>query len=529
MDSDTVFKQFLESSENAALRDILVADNKLSQDEAAPAALPDSNNFSTQHGIAETERVEQPQGQPTEAAPELDEEKPKHLYLNEIEDEINVNGAQAQECDMQWTHLMLSPDLLRGIHHKGFVKPSRIQQVALPLILGKGSNIIAQAKNGSGKTATFALALLSKVDQSVPAIQGMCLCPTRELAVQNVQVMAQLGKFTRIKIFLGVPQCSRYEPEDEYHLYVGTPGKTLEFLRKRSINFFNTKMIVMDEADELINQENNMGPQVMQIRLSFRRPVQILLFSATFSEEVYKFATRVAPDAHIIQVRLRWSVAFKALQVKREQLTLDCIEQRYMVCTDDNDKFKKLCEFYASMIIGQSVIFANSRESAFNLSQRMRDHGHAVSLLCGSLGPRAGLNSMTPEIRDRIMREFKDGETKVLICTDVLARGIDVPQVTLVVNYELPFVYSGSARLAKSRQICMVSLQDACFVTLAQETYLHRIGRTGRFGAKGMAINMVTPDELELIESIKQFYKCQIEALECDPESIENVLRNIRA
>lgn len=195
---------------------------------------------------------------------------------------------------------------------------------------------------------------------------------------------------------------------------------------------------------------------------------------------------------------------------------MDCIEQRYMVCVDNEDKFRKLCDFYASMIIGQSVIFVNARGAAFDLSQRMREHGHAVSLLCGSLGAQSGNNAMTPEIRDRIMREFRDGETKVLICTDVLARGIDVPQVTLVVNYELPFLYSGSAQAYGRRPICM-------------ETYLHRIGRTGRFGAKGMAINMITPQEMELIDSIKQFYNCNIEPLECDPESIENVLRNIRA
>lgn len=492
MDDNTIFKEYMSRDNNVELRQALGSDGV----NAAPAPNPLE--------IQKADLITESQNTTYDVtAEDVDETKPKHVQLDEIQDSIKVNGTDQEIYDLQWNQLPLSLELLRGIHQKGFEKPSRIQQVALPLILGSGSNVIAQAKNGSGKTATFALSLLSKVDQEVPAIQGMCLCPTRELAVQNVQVISQLGQFTRIKTFLGIPQCAPYDPNENYHLYVGTPGKTLEFLRKRMINFLNTKLLVMDEADELINPENNMGPQVLQIRLTFRRPIQILLFSATFSDEVYKFAMRVAPDAHMIQV-------------KRENLTLDCIEQRYMVCVDNEDKFRKLCDFYASMIIGQSVIFVNARGAAFDLSQRMREHGHAVSLLCGSLGAQSGNNAMTPEIRDRIMREFRDGETKVLICTDVLARGIDVPQVTLVVNYELPFLYSGSAQAYGRRPICM-------------ETYLHRIGRTGRFGAKGMAINMITPQEMELIDSIKQFYNCNIEPLECDPESIENVLRNIRA
>ncbi|CDR97874.1 DEAD/DEAH box helicase, putative [Babesia bigemina] len=455
--------------------------------------------------VTEPEEKENVTKQPSqvETAVEIEQQKPKHYHLDEIQDAIKVNGVYAEEQDLEWTDLMLSPSLLRGVQHKGFIKPSRIQQIALPLITNSSTNLIAQAKNGSGKTATFSLALLSCVNENMPAIQGVCLCPTRELAVQNVQVLAQLGKFTRIKYFIGVPQCVPYGRGEEYHIYVGTPGKTLEFIRKRTIDFQNTRMIVLDEADELVNPDNNMGPQVMQFRLSFRHPVQILLFSATFSEEVQKFAQRMAPDANMIQV-------------KRQQLTLDCIQQHYMVCSDDDDKFNKLCELYASMIIGQSVIFVNSRNTAFDVSLKMREQGHAVSLLCGSMSKQAGSNSMGPEIRDRIMREFKDGETKVLICTDVLARGIDVPQVTLVVNYELPFLYSGSARFSRDRKIAM-------------ETYLHRIGRTGRFGAKGMAINMINPNEMYLIDSIKEYYECNIEPLECDPESIEDLLRNIRS
>eukprot|EP00371_Babesia_bovis_P000561 XP_001609208.1 DEAD/DEAH box helicase [Babesia bovis T2Bo] len=490
MDDEKIFENFLKSEENAALRQLL-----------NPGGNINLNNV----GNTNINGSQQPIAGDVASGLPRDVNLVKHQQLDEIVDEILVDGEPAPENNLQWNQLMLSPELLQGIHHMGFVKPSRIQSVALPFILGHGTrrnNIIAQAKNGSGKTATFSLALLSKVEPMMPEIQGICLCPTRELSVQNVHVLSQLGKFTKIKIFLGVPMCVRYQAQDGYQLYVGTPGKTLEFMRKRVINFGNTKLIVMDEADELINRETNLGTQVLTIHQMLSRSVQVLLFSATFSDDILRFAERVA-------------VHPKKIQVRREKLTLDCIEQRYMICVDDEDKFKKLAELYASMIIGQSVIFVNAKENAFQLSQRMRDHGHAVSLLCGTMNPRATTNAMTPEVRDRIMREFKDGETKVLICTDVLARGIDVPQVTLVINYELPFKFAGTTRMASSKQICM-------------ETYLHRIGRTGRFGAKGIAINMITPAELELIESIKQFYHCNIELIECDPESMEVMVRNLR-
>ncbi|UVC49342.1 DEAD-box family RNA helicase [Theileria orientalis] len=501
MDSDSIFKQFLAREENSELRQIYTQDTNIFDSTTS------NNQFNTglnTQGMGHMHSERQMNlNLNFGSGPSNSFIAPKHLMLDEIADTLLVDGVQFNENpDMPWTQLALSQDLLKGIQNMGFARPSKIQQCALPLILNTGTNLIAQSKNGSGKTATFALAMLSKVNVNVPLVQAFCLCPTRELATQNVQVIQKLGQFTQVKTFLGVPQCQRFEESDKYHLYVGTPGKTMDFLKKRIINTMNVGMLVLDEADELINQQNNMGTQVLQIRHMLRGPVQIVLFSATFSDNVYKFATRIAPSAHMIQV-------------KREQLTLDCIDQRYMVCNDEDDKFNKLSEIYSSMIVGQSVIFVNSRETAFKLSQKMRDQGHAVSLLCGTLGPNAGPNSMTPEIRDKIMKEFKDGETKVLICTDVLARGIDVPQVTLVINYELPLEYSG----AKNPELRSV----------AMETYLHRIGRTGRFGLRGMSINLITVNDMALVDSIKQFYNCNVEPLECDPEALENMVRNFRS
>lgn len=210
--------------------------------------------------------------------------------------------------------------------------------------------------------------MLAKVNPSIESLQAFCLCPTRELAIQNKNVIDDLGKFTGIKTFVGIPQCPRFEKTDKYQLYVGTPGKTMDLLKRRILPTENVILLVMDEADEMINPENNMGPQAIQIRTQFKRPIQILLFSATFSDNVLKFATQVAPQAHLIEV-------------KREQLTLDCIDQRYMICDHEEDKFKKLCDLYTSMILGQSVIFVNSRDTAFKLSQRMKNAGLVVIII----------------------------------------------------------------------------------------------------------------------------------------------------
>lgn len=207
-------------------------------------------------------------------------------------------------------------------------------------------------------------------------------------------------------------------------------------------------------------------------------------------------------------------------------------------------KFTVLSSLYSSMCLGQSVIFVNSRRSAFSLALKMQEEGYAVSLICGTQAQ--GPEKMGIEMRDRIMDEFRKGETKVLICTDVLARGIDVPQVTLVVNFDLPLVYQGRVTTspmdkptsgmanavdafagwegAKERS----ALSDSNGPRVNMETYIHRIGRTGRFGLKGIAINLVTSHEEGLLQQIRDFYRCDIESMDEDPEEIEQMIRKLR-
>ncbi|KAF8818063.1 DEAD/DEAH box helicase [Cardiosporidium cionae] len=426
----------------------------------------------------------------------------KHTHLSEVDAIVAVeraDGDSAYVAATSWEKLNFSGDLLKGIYQKGFNKPSKIQAAALPLILLESENLIGQAQNGSGKTATFALCMLSKLEFQKREPQALCLCPTRELARQITTVIEELGQYTQLLTYLAVPQNEIYKSQSGAHIVVGTPGKTLDLIKRRILPLQSIKLFVLDEADEMIDRRNNMGTQVQQIRRCFRNPLQILLFSATFPDEVKDFAVSMVPNA-------------SKITVEKENLSLKSVSQFYMMYTDEDSKFQLLSDLYGSMTIGQSVIFVKSRKSAFELALRMKTVGHAISLICGTQS--SGPEKMEHSMRDRIMSEFRAGETKVLICTDVLSRGIDVPQVTLVINYDLPLEYQG--RLQGSN------------ITVSMETYIHRIGRTGRFGLKGIAINLVHRHQLPLIAQIASFYNCEISELSNDLEDIEKMVTNLR-
>eukprot|EP00921_Rhytidocystis_pertsovi_P004156 GHVQ01007195.1.p1 GENE.GHVQ01007195.1~~GHVQ01007195.1.p1 ORF type:complete len:580 (-),score=105.95 GHVQ01007195.1:490-2229(-) len=430
--------------------------------------------------------------------------------LNEDEEPVSSDGPKRVSeietahlhSSMSWADLKLGPELLKGVLNKGFEHPSKIQAMALPEIIGNRRNIIAQAQNGSGKTATFALAMLSRVNQSNREPQCLCLCPTRELATQNVSVIRDLGKFTQVTAFLAVPQCPRYDKMMGAHIVVGTPGKTLDFLKKRIINANSISMFVLDEADEMIDPKLNMQPQVQNARSFLDPNVQILLFSATYEERVKTFAEETVPNPIKIQIR-------------KEALALKYIMQFYRKCRNDDDKKVQLADLYACMTIGQSIVFVNSRQTAFSLSLWMKEQGHQVTLICGSKSNTD--EQMDHSVRDEVMQEFRKGETKVLITTDVLSRGIDVPQVTMVVNYDLP--------RSMTRQ---AGYDGGMKSPINMETYLHRIGRTGRFGLKGIAVSLLTEGDLLLLDHIKSYYECEINELPGDPEEIDDMLHNMR-
>jgi ATP-dependent RNA helicase DDX19/DBP5 len=309
----------------------------------------------------------------------------------------------------------------------------------------------------------------------------MILAHTRELAQQVAGVVGDLGKYLGVVITTLVPK--QDWAGQAGHVLVGTPGKTLEYCKKRWVKVDQVKCLVLDEADVMLNQDNQMGPQVNMVRRFLPQELQSILFSATFPDQVRAFASQIIPKAAKIVVR-------------KEELTVSNVHQLFQDCGDYDDKYRKLSDLYTFLtMIGQSIIFVNSRETAFRLARQLRDQdGHSVSLICGS---RVGNESqLDPKERDRVMAEFRDGVTKVLVATDVLARGIDVPSVTMVVNFDLPLMFStGDNRHQNAPNM---------------EEYLHRVGRTGRFGQPGIAINLVNGRERSLLDEIRLYFQCDI-------------------
>lgn len=393
-----------------------------------------------------------------------------------------------------WEELSLKPELLKGIYSKGFAKPSKIQAVALPHILKTSQHLVAQAKNGSGKTATFALAIISKINANDDHCQALCLSPTRELARQNLDVIEELAKFCGLKTFLACPPAKSVN--SPVQVVSGTPGKVADLMRV-SLDLSHLMLFVLDEADVMLDRQNNMGSQVLDISklVKRNRSVQVLLFSATFPDRVVRFADHMAPDAI-------------KLTMKKEELTLSTTDQFWMdLIGRDNAKADTLVRLYAAMSIGQSVIFVNQRTTAKSVADMMKEKGYSVTLICGSGGKGDGMNHAERELR---MKEFRDGVTRILVTTDLLSRGIDVPAVTLVINFDLPqsFVERGQ---------------------IEYETYLHRVGRTGRFGQNGVAINFIVSEaEKQYITQIEQYFQSKIELLPDDYERIEDMMRNLR-
>lgn len=393
-----------------------------------------------------------------------------------------------------WDELNLPKEILDGIFEMGFVKPSKIQEWTLPIAL-KGGNIIGQAQNGSGKTVAFSLAMLLAVDCGNRCPQALCICPTRELAAQNHDVISKLGKFTGIQLYLAVPKEERPPRKVDAEVVVGTPGKLQDLIKKRVIESRGFRIFVLDEADVMIDEENMMGPQVLSIRNMLPQDLQVLFFSATWPDHVERFAKTIVPRANTIKVQ-------------KEDLTLTTITQTFIdVGNDGSKKAQQLSDLYGALNVGQSIIFVNTRIGAFELAKMMKQEGHAVSLICGT--QKTGPERVDVAYRDKVMTEFRNGVTKVLISTDVLSRGIDVPAVTLVVNYELPLHMGRRGE------------PD-------HETYMHRIGRTGRFGLKGVAVNLVCSKDKPMLEKIKSFYKCSMTQLSGDCEEIESLLKGLR-
>ncbi|KAK5124691.1 hypothetical protein LTR85_001404 [Meristemomyces frigidus] len=381
--------------------------------------------------------------------------------LDEPEFDVNVKLADLQDDPnnplysvKSFEELKLREELLRGLSVMGFHKPSKIQERALPLLLkNPPQNLIGQSQSGTGKTAAFVLNMLSRIDLNTKQPQCLVLAPTRELAKQIAGVAKIMGTFLvdkGLEVFEAVPQSLPPRGvQVQGQIIVGTPGTVMDLIqRKRQLNVRGIKVLTLDEADNMLDLQG-MGDQCKRVKMLLPKDHQVVLFSATFPPMVLDFAGLFAPNANQITLEV-------------ENLTVKGIKQMYLDCNSDQEKYEALVKFYGLMTIASSIIFVHRRDTAAEIERRMTAEGHKVASLTGALEGAQ---------RDEVFARFRNGDAKVLITTNVLARGIDVQTVTMVINYDIPETVDHQPDY---------------------ETYLHRIGRTGRFGRTGAALSFVS-------------------------------------
>ncbi|KAJ3846822.1 P-loop containing nucleoside triphosphate hydrolase protein [Lentinula lateritia] len=378
---------------------------------------------------------------------------------------INTGDEATVSVVSTFDDLGLKEDLVRGIYAYNFEKPSAIQQRAI-LPITQGRDVIAQAQSGTGKTATFSISILQSIDVTVRETQALVLSPTRELATQIQSVVLALGDYMNVQCHACIGGTSIGEDirklEYGQHVVSGTPGRVFDMIRRRSLRTRNIKMLVLDEADELLNK--GFKEQIYDVYRYLPPATQVVVLSATLPYDVLEMTTKFMTDP----IRIL---------VKRDELTLEGIKQFFVAVEKEDWKFDTLCDLYDTLTITQAVIFCNTRRKVDWLTEKMRASNFTVSSMHGE---------MPQKERDAIMAEFRGGTSRVLITTDVWARGIDVQQVSLVINYDLP---------------------------ANRENYIHRIGRSGRFGRKGVAINFVTVDDVRILRDIEMFYSTQIDEM----------------
>ncbi|KAG5243278.1 DEAD box RNA helicase [Salix suchowensis] len=415
----------------------------------------------------------------------IDENKKVNKFLDDPEDsriQAVTTGDTPYTSASTFEDLSLSPELLKGLYvEMKFHKPSKIQAISLPMIMTPPyKDLIAQAHNGSGKTTCFVLGMLSRVDPKLQRPQALCICPTRELSIQNMEVLLKMGKYTGISSECAVPiesgnnDRSRSRPPISAQVVIGTPGTIKRLMSQKKLGVADMKVLVFDEADHMLAKDGFQDDslRIMKDIQRFNSHCQVLLFSATFDEAVKNFVSKVVKD-------------YNQLFVKKEDLSLESLKQYKVNLPDELAKIQVVRDRILELgeNIGQIIIFVNTKHSAKMLHQSLVDLGYEVTTIHGALNL---------EDRDKIVKEFKDGLTQVLISTDVLARGFDQQQVNLVINYDLPVKFENRSEPH-------------------YEVYLHRIGRAGRFGRKGAVFNFIMTDhDLMIMRKIESYFNSPV-------------------
>jgi translation initiation factor 4A len=365
---------------------------------------------------------------------------------------------------MSWESLNLNEDLSRGIYRLGFDKPTPIQEKTIPSII-EGRDIIAQGQSGTGKTGSFAIGALQKVNIASKTTQVLILAPTFELVQQISSVVSSLSNAMDglvVKTLVGGTSVSDDSADlrnNRPHVVVGTAGRVYDMIRRGSLLTENIKIFILDEADEMLSK--GFKDQIYDIFKFLADSVQVALFSATMPEEMLTLSDKFMRNP-------------VKITMKAEELTLECIRQYYITLVDDQSKYEALKDLFSFLQVSQCIIYVSTVKRVEDLYNSMISDGFPVCCIH---------SAMEKTERNKSLESFRKGTFRVMISSGVTARGIDVQQVSTVINFDIMKSY---------------------------ETYLHAIGRSGRFGRKGLAINFITKYDVDFMHRLEKHYNITI-------------------
>uniref|UniRef100_A0A6C0DZ88 Helicase n=1 Tax=viral metagenome TaxID=1070528 RepID=A0A6C0DZ88_9ZZZZ len=371
----------------------------------------------------------------------------------------------------------LNEELFQGVCNYGFKYPSQIQSKTIHLI-NAGHDVIAQSQSGSGKTGAFAIGGLSRLTPGLNRPEVIIVANTRDLALQIHKVVENIAKYMKIKIVTAIggynTKMVSYNEIKMANVIVGTPGRLCELLRKNVFDGKLIKTLIMDETDVLL--KDNFRPQIVDIVSALGKETQMCIFSATFTKETLQVTDKFMRNPYKITI-------------EQEEVSVKNITQFRIELAYDKNKFGTFMDLFSNLIINQVIVFVNHAKHAEELRNRLMDKNIQVGLIHGK-----------NQDRDNILKEFRLSNIKVLISTDLLCRGIDIDDLRLVINYDMP--------------------NDP-------ETYIHRVGRSGRFGGHGVAISFCTYDDMYKVNKLSREYKLDIQEMP-DPDDVNEILSGMK-
>jgi ATP-dependent RNA helicase DDX19/DBP5 len=395
----------------------------------------------------------------------------------------------------------LKVEILKGIQAKGFNKPSGIQEKTIPLLIETKKNLIAQAQSGCGKTLCFAVGMIQTVDEDLKEPQCICVAPTLELAQQNWTVVSDVAKFLPKITVQALLKGETLETPTKSQIVVGTPGKLEDMIKKKLVSTKNLKLLILDEADQLLDKNSSiLLNQVNSIRKFMPKDIRVALFSATYQESMDETDKGGKKDKEVLDFAETFVPNPKEkILIARTELSLEAIVQYGINCKNETDKFKTLENIFRELEISQTMVFVKTLDASRKLYNYLQQAGWTVSLLTGEV---------EADKRKALIREFEKGNTKVLISTNVLARGIDVRQVTHVINFDAPVEFDKDRNEKPDPDL-----------------YLHRIGRTGRFGRSGFAINFIASDKDKAVYAyFEKYFQKKINYLSSDDDLVKVIV-----